>query len=398
MNHRAALVLHWSFFCHLAQRLPGLAGVLRCSELKALLANGTGTASHEAYAKRYLFGDGSYQGLLCDYLAYGWSLDIIEETRFKASMGEFYLDYDRFDFQFASNISIDLVENLLARDSEVVGWGPPQLGSKQVQALLLASNTEAVDMHPQQLIVSNKCDLEKIDRQTIVENFSSEYLLAKAFYSSNATMPDGSGYRVFRKANWNKFVELALSNDSWFSVRDGLIISELIETRDPYLECNNAVVHKVHVASGLTNTDERAWRLVCKKLSAQLHLDRVGNSIKPISELFEFRAWSYAYLDDYREELEVVSDTFFNTPCLFSADFMIKPDGQLLFLEINKIAGTFLDHPENGTHIPLADYMRLTTSGKLENRLTRKNIIDYRQKLSQVLGASKDLNWLGVAQ
>jgi hypothetical protein len=170
-------------------------------------------------------------------------------------------------------------------------------------------------------------------------------------------MPDGSDYRVFHKSGWFRFIELALQHASWFSNDNGLLVAELIETRDPYLKNNNAVLHKVHLSAGFPDESFQQWPLQCRKLSARIEIYRIGDNICNFGDLFQFESWEPGLLEDYREDLLALAQALPPRPCLYSADLMIRPDGRLVFLEFNKLAGTFIEKIY-GDQCPLGLYMK----------------------------------------
>jgi hypothetical protein len=97
--------------------------------------------------------------------------------------------------------------------------------------------------------------------------------------------------------------------------------------------------------------------LQCRKLSASIEIDRIGDHICNLGDIFKSESWEPGHLEEYRADLLALTDVLPSRPCLYSADIMIKPSGQMCFLELNKLAGTFLEKIY-GDQCPLSLYMK----------------------------------------
>jgi hypothetical protein len=351
-NKQVAIVLNRIFQRHLpsprGSHLPG-------SAVKKIASNSQPASDGNVhYTYRYLFGESSrFPGILSLYLEGGWSIDIFEEGYFNTCVSRRTLSkYGLIDVQFASEPNHELLETC---HRGVIGWAP-FLGSKQMQALRLSLNPETCSLLPRTLLIPDKKSLQAAKQSEVNSHFPPGYLITKPFFSTHSKMPDNSEYRIFHRNAWNDLRNLALSRaDSWLRRDSGLMVSELIQTRDPYLGNRNHVVHKVHLPSGEIPGN---WSLECRKMAARLSLERIGDGIASLDQLFHLDFWNFGRLENYRETLSLLMRDLTPAPCLFGVDLMITPDGALHWLEFNKIAGTYLDPTGKNGKAPLEDFYR----------------------------------------
>ena len=357
MPKNTAIILSWPYFGFLLHDLPDKSTrIINSGDMESLLGRNISQNSQGQKTADYIVGTDTYPGIVREYAHRGHLVELLEERFFLKHGADLYRKYDLFDMQFSARIPPDLIGKLETEGKKIIGWASPQLAGKDAQADLLTHNPRTARFLPQQVVLSGYEQLEIFkDRKTLPE-IDAEYLLAKPLYSSRSRMPDGSDYRVFHKSAWFRFIELALKHSSWFSNDNGLLVAELIETRDPYLKNNNAVLHKVHIPAGFSDALFRQWPLQCRKLSARFELQRIGENICNLGDLFQFESWKPGLLEDYREDLLALAQALPPRPCLYSADLMIRPDGRLVFLEFNKLAGTFLEKIY-GDQCPLGLYM-----------------------------------------
>ena len=361
MPKNTAIILSWPYFGFLLHDLPDKSTrIINSRDTESLLVQILSQNSQGQKTADYIVGTDSYPGIVREYTHRGHLVELLEERFFLKHGADLYRKYDLFDMQFSARIPPGLVDKLKTEGKQIIGWASPQLGSKAAQADLLAHNPRTACFLPQQVVLSDFEQLQTFkDRESLPE-IDAEYLIAKPLYSSRSRMPDGSDYRVFPKSAWPQFIELALKHPAWFANDNGLLVSELVQTRDPFLKNNNAVLHKVHLPAGLPDALFRQWPLQCRKLSARIEIQRIGANICNLGDLLQFESWEPGLLEDYREDLLALAQALPPRPCLYSADLMIRSDGHLAFLEFNKLAGTFLEKIY-GAQCPLGLYMENLT-------------------------------------
>jgi hypothetical protein len=321
------------------------AGKITDSELTTLIGSAEKGHVFSPHPIRYLFGVGSFDGLLKLLAASGCRFEIYEEGFFRRVMSGRVPDCDHFDFQFARGIPDGIIEKLLSNRRTVSGWCPIHFSGKHFQAAILQSVPATAGLLPYQLYVAGAGDLQNEAFHKFVDWFPSEFLVVKGAYGADNKMLDGSEYFVFNRRNWERFARYAMERPAWFISNNGLLISELIETADPFLGNANNVVHKVHIPSALPAREKREWPLDCIRAPHQLQLECVGDEIKPLSEISVEHQWQLGSLDSYRETLMNLAEVIFPLPRLFCFDMMCRPNGELRFLEANYHPGT-LAHPE----------------------------------------------------
>ncbi|RPI73626.1 MAG: hypothetical protein EHM45_20530 [Desulfobacteraceae bacterium] len=360
MPKNTALILSWPYFNFLLHDRPDNTRHLNSRETEILLSRTLPANSQGQKTADYITGTGTYPGIVREYTHRGHFIELIEERFFLQCGADLYKKYDLFDMQFTARIPPALIDKLEAEGKQIIGWASPQLAGKAAQADLLTHHPRTARFLPEQIVLSGFAQLQTHKDSKTFPEIDAEYLIAKPLYSSRSRMPDGSDYRVFPKSAWPQFLELALKHPAWFAHDNGLLVSELVETRDPFLKNNNAVLHKVHLPAGLPDELWRQWPLQCRKFSARIELDRIGRDIRHLGDLLQPESWEPGLLEDYREDLHALTRALPPRPCLYSADLMIRPNGRLVFLEFNKLAGTFLEKIY-GDQCPLGLYMEKLT-------------------------------------
>ncbi len=356
MTKKIALILYPPFFTTVFNAKKYIHNVISCKELIHFLDKLPTSEQTTDYHGQYLLGHENYKGIIRDYLDNNFILDVIEQEHFKNNFNQIRKMYDGYDFLLSSHMPFSVVDNLIQSGKTVTGWIPPAMSGKHYQYLLISSNIQTRHLLPRLMIVSQKGHLRAINQKMIDQWFPSTFLMVKSIYASRSKMPDGTDYPVLKKKEWPRFKAMALENNAWFSGANGLIISEFIETKDIYLNKNNAVVHKVHLSTGSDFGDKAKWPLDCYKMSGKVDLAKVKNKAYiPYGEAFELESWQQGNLDTYRNDLYALSEEYHPLPCLFAFDFMIDNMGHLYYLEANKIAGTFLIN--QGMKSPLERYM-----------------------------------------
>lgn len=190
--------------------------------------------------------------------------------------------------------------------------------------------------------------------------FPSSHLIAKSVFGFSSKMADGSDYVAFAKRSWNRFLEYADSRPDWFMQYQGLIVSELIESREASINGANGMVHKIHMSTGLPDDAAERWpldRTSCMRLPQRLRLDEVGGAVKPLTEILEQDDAQPDELERYRRPLTRLANTLFPLPRMFSLDVMLSPGGGLRFLEANTHPGTLAQPELQGSETPLNRYI-----------------------------------------
>ncbi|HBB68081.1 MAG: hypothetical protein A2X28_05620 [Elusimicrobia bacterium GWA2_56_46] len=331
----------------------------------------------QSYLQKYLFGDGFFSGELSFYKNSGLEADILEEERCDLAGAEIFSRYDVFDLQLTADIPSYFVLYCLSNGKKVFGWAPRQFFSKQAQSIYLALHPPGRILLPEQILVPDRKALGSAAVRNAVGKFRSEYLIAKSFYSARSRMPDGSDYRIFHRDKIGDFADFASRQDKWFHRDNGLVLSELLQTRDPYLNGSNHVVHKVHLPSGLSARACGKWPLACNRISGQLQLAKARDEVKTIGELFRQHSWEDGCLETYRRELFDLIRIITPLPCLFGADLMISEEGRPFLLELNKIAATFLHIYKNNRPSPLEEYLNAVLSDNYHNGLMIEKLQNY---------------------
>lgn len=358
----------------------------------ALVLHSKVFSNREGRLYEYVFGSSSYKGVFRDYADRGNRIDFFEEDIFKAGFEAMARAYDHFDFQFAIDIPPALVESLLAAGKTIAGGCPPYAASKQYQALVLSKNKKTSGILPQQILVSSADELSAINAKKLISWFKSEYLIVKSFYSSRSTMYGGFDYHIFHKCSWPVFVDYVLKQEGWFSPLNGIVVSELITTSGGR---DNGIVHKLHIPTGFSKSTNAIWPLKCAKMLGEYHLDKIGNDIKIMADIFEFRGWSYGDMESYRQTAMNVMEAFFSLPCLFSVDMMISSEGRIYVLELNKMAATFLEPFGRSAKTSLQEYMDNVFSCAMGLKPSLEGYRDYKIK-NDVIEDAEDGVWISA--
>ncbi|MHA1680328.1 MAG: hypothetical protein ACTSUE_04930 [Promethearchaeota archaeon] len=361
-----ALVLHPTFFHFCRCLKPGNDGVIDYPEVASNLVNCFNNDRRRDYKIRYLLGDGRYKGIINAYHERGYEVTVVEENHFNTHFSRMSREHSAFDFQFSGSIPCTRVQELLDRDATVTGWAPWELGGKHVQAKVVHECGNIGLNLPRQVLIPTCGHLEVLEAEKILSWIPSDFMIVKSWFSSKSRMVDGSDYRVFHRSQLEKFIDFAMDRDGWFTRTGGVILSEFVETRDAHAGDANAVVHKVHVPTGLMD-DYGGWSFHCQKIVANVRLKEVGGNIKPLGEIFRVESFLTGDLHEYRDILGKFVSTLGSLPCLYGIDIMVTPDGRLNFLELNKLAGTFGDYYSGNFGSPLEEYMKLITNFKSKN-------------------------------
>lgn len=384
-SERICIVVDPGFFL-LLNPAEGL-GKVTDSELTTLINSAEKGDVFSPHPIRYLFGVGSFDGLLHLLAASGCRFEIYEEGFFRKVMSGALPDFDHFDFQFARGIPGGMIERLLSDRRTVSGWCPIHFSGKHFQAAILQSVPATASLLPHQLYVAGADDLQGGAFRKFIDWFPSEFLVVKGAYGADNKMLDGSEYVVLNRRSWERFAHHAMERPAWFNSNNGLLISELIETADPFLGNANNVVHKVHIPSALPEREKREWPLDCIRAPHQLQLERVGDQIKLLSDINVEHPWQLGSLDSYRETLMNLAEVIFPLPRLFCFDVMCRPNGELCFLEANYHPAT-LAHPEiYGTKslTPLEFYFRWLLSSAFDAAEQSAALQHWRNHAGRVL-------------
>lgn len=347
--------------------------------------------NREGRLYEYVFGNPSYKGVFRDYADSGNRIDFFEEDIFKAGFETLARAYDHFDFQFAIDIPSALVESLLAAGKTIAGGCPPYAASKQYQALVLSKNKKTSGILPQQILISSADEFRAINAQKLISWFKSEYLIVKSFYSSRSTMYGGFDYHIFHKRSWPVFADYVLKQEGWFSPLNGIVVSELITTSGD----GNGIVYKFHIPTGFSKSTNAIWPLKCAKMLGEYHLDKIGNDIKAMADVFELKGWAYGDMEPCRQTAIGLMEAFFPLPCLFSVDTMISSEGRIYVLELNKMAATFLEPFGRNAKVVLREYMDNILSCATGLKPSLEGYMDYKIK-NDVIEGAEDGVWISA--
>lgn len=391
-RRRTAIVLHSSFSAQL-RPLTATPGY-RVTEAALRRWNPHVFASRQdkPYPYQYLLGAPSFQGLLKWYIDRGDDTALLEERCLSHSVYNYLDEYDHFDFQFSTSVNTEVVHAIAAAGKSQVGWCPRVLMGKHIQASHLSRQPGTRELIPVQLLVPSLEQLREVDAGEIVQRFPSDYLIAKAYYTSRSRMPDGSDYVVFAKKSWDRFVDIAQHHQAWFEGEHGIIVSELVETRDPYLPGFNAVVHKIHLPTGLDLQEPPSWAIACLRLPFSIHTWKVGADVLPLEAVIETSAWIPGHLHSRLQTIKSLMTTLLPFPCLLGIDLMFRPDGSPVFLEFNKIAATYLDRTDGQTSA-LQGYMDLLECDKASSRIDLSAVQAFQAVLAELESATSSLMW-----
>jgi hypothetical protein len=242
----------------------------------------------------------------------------------------------------------------------ISGWCPLLLSRKHFQAAILERKPSTEDLLPHQLFVSRPEELRSFSALDASQWFPSSHLIAKSVFGFSSKMADGSDYVAFAKRSWNRFLEYADSRPDWFMQYQGLIVSELVESREASINGANGMVPKIHMSTGLSDDAAGRWpldRTSCMRLPQRLRLDEVGGAVKPLTEILEQDDAQHDELERYRRPLTRLANTLFPLPRMFSLDVMLSPGGGLRFLEASTHPGTLAQPELQGSETPLNRYI-----------------------------------------
>jgi hypothetical protein len=307
-------------------------------------------------------------------------------------VNRYLVEYDHFDFQFSTSVSTEVVRAIAAAGKSQVGWCPRILMGKHIQALHLSRQPETRKLIPVQLLVPSLDQLREVDAGEIVQHFPSDYLIAKAYYTSRSRMPDGSEYVVFAKKSWNRFVDIAHYHKAWFEGDHGVVISELVETCDSYLPGFNAIVHKTHIPTGLDLWKPPTWAISCQRLPFSIHTWKVGADVLPLGAVIETSSGIHGHLHSHLQTIKSLMATLLPFPCLLGIDLMFRPDGSPVFLEINKIAATYLVRTDGQTSA-LQGYMDILGCDMLSSQIDLSAVQAFETVLAELESAASSLMW-----
>jgi len=336
------------------------------------------------YAHRYLFGFDGYKGILCDYIDHGCQVNVVCEDHFRSAFGRLMHNYEWFDFQLSGNIDATYPAALFRYNKGAIGWAPPVLGSKKFQTFVLANSPLTSCAVPRQIHLSTLGHVGLLANQSIEKYFPSDYVIAKPFYSSRSRMLDDSDYRVLHTSCWGNFVRELTANPDWFCGTNGIIISEFIQTADPFSDHQNAVVHKINLPSGLNDSDLGEWPFACDKFVGAVKLDRARHAVQPFGYVLEEQGWVDGSLDQFRTILRDILNALLPVPCLVSIDLIIRPSGKVAFLEINKLAGTF-ENASGTERCSLERYMAFAIPFLLNKQSWSEKLDTYSTRLLEVI-------------
>lgn len=350
MKGKALLIISSSFYWH----LPCASGLIPPEGVRQLLKTKPPSNGDDPYPYQYLFGSPNYMGLLRHYLEHDWELTVCSEQRFCSEPWPLLHSHDRFDFQLSGMVHPVWIGAALSMSKVVTGWCHPLLGGKHYQAHILAGNGRKYADIPRQIYLPSPNTLSGDTAERILNWLPGEFFIVKSVRSSRSRFPNGDDYHVVTRHGWHEFYSALAHRPHWFRPESGILVSELIQTQDHHIGGANAIVHKVHVASSCQR-DETSYR--CHIIPATLHIERRRGAEEPMGALYEHRSWRRGDLAQHRRHLENIVDTLSPVPCLMGLDLMIPSDGIPRFLEINKIAGTYLDiFAGNGKSV-LENYM-----------------------------------------
>lgn len=353
-------------------------------------------AEVSSYEYLYLFGDGERRGTLRQLEAHGFETDVIGEDSFRVLYPALVEKYDLCDLQFASHIPAACIDRLMARSCAVLGWIPSDLASKSAQALLLAASSTLAPLLPRQVLVSNLEQLARLTRDEIVAHFGDAWLIVKSAIGTGGRMPDGSDYLAAWSRDWELVAERFRRRPEALRAGKGLVVSELVTTRDPYLCDRNAVVHKVHVMSGLNPASRSSWSFDCWRVPAQVELPAACGRPCDFSELRRGAPWQPGNVASHRARLQAIAELFSPFPCLLCEDVMLRRDGRCAFLEVNKIAGTFGDRfsPAHPSALDARLDLALAMFSNHDCRADVERYQQYRERCRRVLARQNELVFL----
>ncbi len=135
--------------------------------------------------------------------------------------------------------------------------------------------------------------------------------------------------------------------------RKSLIISEFIETNDPYSGHADHVVHKAHFHTRETNGKVLTvpFGTYCQKHIFRCNKNKLQErGILPLKDYIGSPEYETGQLNNISALAEFTEQlNFLNySGAIFSVDFIVPTDGIPRFLELNKIAATFAEkfHPK----------------------------------------------------
>jgi len=392
-KNRVGLVLAPTYFMYVDKISTINGPMLTFENMQGSLDRGTTSCPDDPYQCKYIIGDGFNPGIIREYYRRGWQVDVIEQSNFMDCVDNDFA-YDVIDFQFATEVPLSLIENLLTSKHFIAGWWPGLLTNKCFQAIFIRENVSTKTCISRQVAMWSAGAVSSVTFESIDRFMESEHLIVKSFYTALSKMPDGRDYLVLKKSMWNHFIKIAIYRPVWFIGGQGIIVSELIQTHEEPFEGANNIVHKVHLATGLKGELMRGWSLECHKLLNSLKIDSIGDTIKEFGELYESRGWIRGSLESYRSTIEQLSLALPPFPSLYGADFMCQPNGRLVLLEFNKLAGTYLDPLGSGGKTPLEAYVEAVTSMDLDTEAQLESYRKFLKRFGETLRQIEPVTWI----
>lgn len=286
-------------------------------------------AGSTPYPAWYFFGcrDKGVEGIVSLYAQQGFDVWLTPVTLLSAE-----LEFAVYDVQFCS-LPFSLYSAYRKRGKKFFGYLPETLSSKAIQAEFFIKHGGERYLPPQKVFRQNSCpSLPPAD---------NDLLILKSTHGSAGRSGTGQHYTVWQREPLAKHLPHILAD---LPADNEVICSEFVLTADPYADGADHVVHKMHFIS-CDDEPARPYGAVCQRFIHRCNWQRLHErGWLPLPEFIGIPQITTGHAASVSEFAQFTSGLAFHTGRLiFSADFIVPPDGVPRFLESNKLAATFAE-------------------------------------------------------
>lgn len=303
-------------------------------------------AGKTPYPAWYFFGskNKNVDGLVWLYAQQGYDVMLCPESRLSPD-----LNINVLDVQFCS-LTDQHYKIYREQGIKVSGYLPESLSSKAIQAELFATHGGSPF-----LPVQNSYSRHSL---AVLPSDNIPVWIIKPTHGSAGRGSNGCPYTVWQHATLKQELHSLLAP---LSEQEKIIISEFVQTSDPYANNADHVVHKLHyVPDGNYLSPYGVWSQRFIHRCNWPALAQYG--VLPLADFIGIPEITTGNVE-HISSLAAFNDClkFLSGRLILSIDFIIPADGVPRFLEINKLAATFAERFDPHLPAPI-DYYASTLS------------------------------------
>lgn len=298
-------------------------------------------AGNTPYPAWYFFGskNKNVAGLVWLYTQQGYKVTLCPESHLMPN-----LDCDVLDVQFCS-LTDQLHQDFSEQNKIVLGYLPEFLSSKAMQAELFATHGGSSFLPIQKCYTHNSL--------AVLPSEDIPVWIIKPTHGSAGRGSNGSPYTVWQHATLKSELHSLLA---CLSKEEKIIISQFVQTCDPYAYHADHVVHKLHyVSEGSSLSPYGVW---CQRFIHRCSWQALAeHGVLPLADFIGIPEITIGNVE-HINNLSAFNDClrFLSGRLILSIDFIIPVDGIPRFLEINKLAATFAERFDPNLPAPIDYY------------------------------------------